>query len=138
MKDKLKMLFDGKFWKFALVGVANTVFGAGIMFLLYNVFHASYWLSSAANYVLGSVLSYFLNKYFTFRVRKRSWAELGRFAVNILTCYGLAYGIARPLLRYLLSGQSAAVQDNVAMVLGLCLFTGLNYLGQRFFVFREK
>ena len=65
----LKKLFDVKFWKFILVGAANTVVGAGIMFLFYNVFHLSYWISSAANYVVGSILSYFLNKYFTFRQR---------------------------------------------------------------------
>ena len=134
----LKKLFDVKFWKFILVGVANTVFGAGIMFVLYNAFHVSYWLSSAANYVFGSILSYFLNKYFTFQARKRSWAEIGRFVVNISVCYLVAYGIARPLLRRLLSGASASVQENAAMVLGMCLFVGLNYLGQRFFVFPEK
>jgi len=26
----------------------------------------------------------------------------------------------------------------VAMLVGMCLFVGFNYLGQRFFVFREK
>ena len=26
----------------------------------------------------------------------------------------------------------------MAMVIGMCLFVGLNYMGQRFFVFREK
>ena len=134
----LKKLFDVKLWKFLLVGLANTLFGAGLMFVLYNVFHASYWLSSAANYVFGSVLSYFLNKYFTFRSKKKSWAEIGRFAVNILVCYGVAYGVARPLLRRLLSGASVSLQENAAMVLGMGIFMGLNYLGQRFFVFPEK
>ena len=138
MLEKLKNLFDIKFWKFALVGVVNTIFGNGVMFLLYNVFHASYWLSSAANYVLGSILSYFLNKYFTFRARERSWAEIGRFVLNIAVCYGAAYGVARPLLRRVLAASSGAVQDNAAMALGMVLFIGLNYLGQRFFVFPEK
>ncbi len=132
-----KKLFDVKFWKFILVGVANTLVGSGVMFLCYNVFGASYWFSSAANYVVGSVLSYFLNKYFTFRSRQRSWAEIGRFALNILVCYGVAYGAARPLMRRLLQSAPPNVQDNVAMLFGMCLFIGLNYLGQRFFVFPE-
>lgn len=134
----LKKLFDVKLWKFLLVGLANTAFGAGIMFLLYNVFRASYWLSSAANYVFGSILSYFLNKYFTFQSRQRSAAEIVRFILNILVCYALAYGVARPVMRQLLSAAGQSVQDNAAMLAGTVFFTGLNYLGQRFFVFPEK
>lgn len=36
MKEKLRMLFDEKLWKFLLVGVLNTLVGNGLMFLLYN------------------------------------------------------------------------------------------------------
>ena len=133
----LKKLFDVKFWKFILVGVANTLFGTGLMFLLYNVFHVSYWWSSAANYVFGSILSYFLNKYFTFQARQRSWQEILRFIVNIGVCYGVAYGIARPLVRQIFAVASPRWQDNAAMLAGMVFFTGLNYLGQRFFVFPE-
>ena len=52
--------------RFLLVGVVNTLIGAGLMFLLYNVANCSYWLSSAVNYVVGGIVSFFLNKYFTF------------------------------------------------------------------------
>ena len=134
----LKKLFDIKFWKFILVGVANTAFGTGIMFVFYNVFHLNYWVSSAANYVFGSILSFFLNKYFTFRAKKRSWSEIARFVLNISVCYGLAYGLARPLIRHILASAAVSVQDNAAMLVGMCVFVGLNYLGQRFFVFRGE
>ena len=133
----LKKLFDIKFWKFLLVGVANTLFGAGIMFLLFNVFHVSYWWSSAANYVCGSILSYFLNKHFTFRAKQRSWQEIVRFVICIGVCYGVAYGVARPLARQIFAATSPKWQDNAAMLAGMVFFTGFNYLGQRFFVFPE-
>ena len=133
----LKKLFDVKFWTFILVGVANTLFGTGRMFLLYNVFHVSYWWSSAANYVFGSILSYFLNKYFTFQNRQRSWQEIVRFVINICACYGIAYGVARPLAQQIFAAASPRWQDNAAMLAGMVFFTGLNYLGLRFFVFPE-
>ena len=85
-----------------------------------------------------SILSFFLNKYFTFESKEKSAAEVLRFAVNIAVCYLLAYGIAKPLCLSALSGASAAVRDNVSMFVGMCLFTGLNYLGQRFFAFKQK
>lgn len=134
---KMAKLFDRTFWKFILVGIANTIVGTGIMFLFYNVFHLSYWISSASNYVFGSILSYFLNKLFTFQHKANAKKTLPRFVLNISLCYLLAYGLAKPLAMRALSGMTVTVQENVAMLVGMCLFVGFNYLGQRFFVFRE-
>ncbi len=135
--------FDVTFWKFILVGVANTLFGTGIMFLLYNVafknyheFQWAYWVSSAANYVLGSILSYFLNKTFTFKSKKNTGTTMWRFVVNISLCYLIAYGGAKPLARWIFSGASVTLQENMAMLAGMCFFVALNYIGQRFFVFK--
>lgn len=130
--------FDKSFWKFLLVGVANTLFGAGIMFLFYNVFHLSYWLSSASNYVFGSVLSYFLNRNFTFQSKSGAGKTLPRFVVSISLCYLLAYGAAKPLARLIFSAAPQRVQENLAMLAGMGFFVLLNYIGQRFFVFRGE
>lgn len=133
----MRFKLDGTVVRFIIVGVINTLFGTAIMFVFYNVFHLSYWISSASNYFFGSILSYFLNKSFTFKYGKTDFKSVFRFTVNILVCYLLAYGIAKPLMRYLLSGFSVSVQENVSMVLGMVLFVGLNYLGQRFFAFKK-
>ncbi|MEG1633393.1 MAG: GtrA family protein [Oscillospiraceae bacterium] len=137
MKKLISAFFDRQFLKFCLVGVANTLFGTAIMFGLYNLAGCSYWLSSAMNYVCGSVLSYFLNKYFTFKSVGGGWRELLRFAANISLCYVIAYSLAKPLVYTLLTGASVSVRDNVSMLVGMVIFTGLNYLGQRFFAFRQ-
>ncbi len=131
----LKKLLDKTFWKFILVGVANTLLGTAVMFLCYNLLHLGYWFSSAANYVVGSILSYFLNKYFTFQSREKGIRVVARFVVNITLCYLLSYGVAKPLAARVLSGAGKSVQENGAMLVGMCLFVGLNYLGQRFFAF---
>lgn len=77
--------------KFLAVGVLNTIIGAGTMFLLYNLAHASYWLSSAANYVVGGIISFFLNKYFTFESKVWSWSQVWKFVLNVTVCYILGY-----------------------------------------------
>ena len=136
-REKKNKLIDGTVPRLLLVGVINTLVGCGAMFLLYNLAHWSYWLSSAANYVLGGVVSFFLNKYFTFRRRAWSWGQVIRFAVNVAACWLLAYGLARPLVFQALTGREVWLQENVAMVVGMCLYTALNYLGQRFFAFRK-
>lgn len=132
-----RKLIDGTVPRFLLVGVFNTLVGCGLMFLLYNLAGWSYWLSSAANYIAGGVVSFFLNKYFTFQNKERSWRQAGRFALTVAACWLLAYGAAKPLVRALLSGLPPRLQENAAMLAGMCLYTALNYLGQRFFAFRN-
>lgn len=134
----MSKLFDKTMVKFLLVGVVNTLVGAGTMFLLYNLAHCSYWISSAANYVVGGIVSFFLNKHFTFQNKDWSWGQVGKFIVSVSVCYLLAYGLAKPLVLHLLAGQSQSIQENVAMLVGMCLYTALNYLGQRFFAFKVK
>lgn len=131
-----KDFFDASMVRFILVGIINTLVGVSLMFFLYNVAGCSYWFSSSANYVVGSIISFFLNKFYTFKNRGRSLKQVLRFIINILVCYFLAYGIARPVAWLLLTGFGTGIRDNAAMILGLVFFTCLNYLGQRYFAFK--
>ncbi len=133
----MRMKLDNTMTRFILVGIVNTLFGTSIMFIFYNVFHLSYWVSSASNYFFGSILSYFLNKSFTFKYGRTDFKSIARFTINILLCYLIAYGIAKPAVKHLLEGYGKTIQENVAMVMGMILFVGLNYLGQRFFAFKK-
>lgn len=137
MKEFIKKFFDIKFWKFLGVGVINTLAGSAVMFLLYNVAHCGYWLSSAANYIVGSVISYVLNKKFTFGSKQSTGRTVLRFAVSIGACYLIAYGIAKPIALRLLSGAPVNIQENLGMLIGMGLYVILNYVAQRFFAFRE-
>ena len=134
----MKKNFDITPIKFIFVGVINTIVGTGVMFILYNFFSCNYWVSSAANYIVGIVVSYFLNKYFTFQSKEKSLKEVIKFVLNISICYLIAYGVAKPLVLLILSEQSKNLQENMAMLVGMCLFVGINYFGQRFFVFSKK
>lgn len=126
---------DKKLGKFIIVGIINTLVGMAIMFGLYNLAGCSYWVSSAANYFFGSILSFCLNKYFTFGYKGDMLGSAFRFTLNIAACYLLAYGIAKPLVLAVMPG-SETLQENAAMLVGMCLFTGFNYIGQRIFAFK--
>ena len=133
----MQKVFDSTAVLFVLVGAVNTLFGAGIMFIFYNCLHLSYWLSSASNYFFGSILSYFLNKYFTFRRTERSAKYIVRFVINISVCYFAAYSVAKPLITQLLASASVTAQENIAMLAGMVIFTVLNYFGQKLFAFKK-
>lgn len=134
----LKKLCDEKMGKFILVGILNTIVGNGLMFLLYNLAHWGYWLSTSFSYFLASIMSYFLNRYFTFKYKGSGWRSAVRFTINIVVCYSLAYGFAQPFIYWVCSGMSIVARDNISMIFGMCLFVVLNYLGQRLFAFREE
>ena len=123
---------------FGMVGVINTLMGWGIMAILYNLIHLSYYLSSGISYFIGSIFSYHANAKVTFKVEHRDKWLPWRFAVNIIVCYLVAFSVAQPLVKYLLASQPVVIVDNVAMVVGMCIFIVMNFFGQKLFVFRKK
>ncbi len=138
MNTFLQKIFKIQFSRFLLVGCANTIFGSAIMFILYNCFGCSYWFSSASNYIIASILSFFLNKYFTFQRKGKTLLHFIKFAINIFVCYITAYWLAKEIIFALLQGSSNTLINNIAMSLGMILFIILNFLGQRYLVFTKR
>lgn len=130
-----------QFIKFGMVGILNTIVGTAVMFFAYNVLHFGCWLSSALNYIIGSILSYILNKRFTFESKKKSKKEIVRFVVNISVCYLLAYRAAEPFAGKMLSMFGLKIEKNIleqiAMLFGMCFFIILNFWGQKIFIFKQ-
>lgn len=87
---------------------------------------------------MGGIVSFFLNKYFTFQNKEKSLQQVIKFVLTVSACYLIAYGAAKPLVLHILAGQSRVIQENIAMLVGMVLYTGLNYLGQRFFAFKNE
>jgi len=121
--------------RFVIVGCLNTAIGTTVMFVAYYL-GLGYWISTALNYVVGSIFSYFANKYFTFHSKSKDKKELLRFVVNIVVCYFIAYGVAKPIIIRILGSGNGFI-DYVSMVLGMLIFIVINYLGQKFYVFRK-
>ncbi len=147
MIDKIKSLFDEKMWKFLLVGILNTLVGQGLSFLLLNLVPwenfqvgstAAVNISSGISTILASIMSYYLNKNFTFRYQGTDRTVALRFTLNIVICYIIAYNLLASLTVRILAGQPKWIVENGSMIVGMCSFVACNYFGQRFFAFREK
>ena len=150
MKNFLKNFFDIKFWKFLLVGVINTLIGEGIQLLLLNPLNwsAFAWGVGAAaviGTIVGSIVSFFLNKYFTFQNKEKSFKQVMRFTLNICACL-LIRVIAATAVSELCKAASISMfgmsvekfAGNMGWAVGACVFVACNYIGQRFFAFKEK
>ncbi len=133
----MKKWIDASVWRFLLVGVGNTLLSLMLMFLLEGL---GYWPSTAIAYVAGAVMSFFLNRSFTFHSDERFWPSAVKFAVNVAVCYLLAYSLAQPIAAWVLGGTGIPPiwQERLAKLGGMALYTVLNYFGQRFFAFRRR
>ena len=123
---------------FGIIGVFNTLLGVILIECFYNVLHWNYWVSSITSYVIGSIYSFVANKKLTFAVKGNTRRTAIRFAINTVVCYGIAYGLAKPLMRLIFAELSQKVVENIALLVGMGLFIILNFFGQKFFVFRES
>ena len=130
-------LIDKSIPKFLLVGVGNTLLSMVLMFLLEGL---GYWPSTAIAYVAGAVMSFFLNRHFTFRSQETLLRSAVKFAVNVAVCYVLAYALAQPIAGWALGRTALAPvwQERLTTLGGMCLYTALNYCGQRFFAFSAQ
>lgn len=93
---------DRKTLKYVAVGTFNTLLSAAAMFLLYNLLHVGYWISTAAYYIVGAVAGYFLNKYWTFRIKGKYLKTILRYLLTVVVCFIVAYGGAKYLIKYIL------------------------------------
>lgn len=134
----ISLIFNSLFFRFFLVGVFNTLVGSGIMFFLFNIVLCSYWISSALSYLIAGIMSFFLNKYFTFHNNGKSYFQIFLFCLNQIVCYFLAYFAADKAIRFFATGLSEKLTGNIALFCGMCLFTALNFLGQKFVVFARR
>lgn len=126
------------FLRFILVGIINTIIGTSTMFIAYNLFSLSYWISTFLNYFVGSIVSFILNKFYTFKKRDKDYKELVYFVLNIIFCYTIAYSVSLEIIKKVFSNSSQSHIDNYSMLGGMILFVLLNYFGQKYWVFKKK
>lgn len=132
-------VLDRSFLRFLLVGVFNTIVGLGVIALLLHVARIGYWPSTFIGNVVGALVSYTLNKTFTFRSKAKVAGSLWKFFLVTLVCYGLSYGVGLVLGQWLAALFPAFPEQRVhdaATLFGTGLYTITNYLGHKYFSFR--
>lgn len=133
----MRKLLDASVPKFLLVGVGNTLLSMVLMFALEGL---GYWPSTAIAYMAGAVMSFFLNRKFTFHSQEAMGRSAVKFAVSVAVCYALAYSVAQPLAGWALgfTPLSEVWAERLTKLCGMGLYTVLNYFGQRFFAFQKS
>ncbi len=130
-------IIDKSFLKFLIVGVLNTGISFVLMFLLEGL---GYWTSTAIAYTVGAIVSFFLNKKYTFGSDEKLLKSAIKFAVSVAVCYVIAYSVAKPFMAEVLSQTSLSYvwRERITKIFAMGLYTLINYFGQKFVAFNKK
>ncbi|MBT2665024.1 GtrA family protein [Bacillus sp. ISL-4] len=136
LKNYLK--HTNSFIRFLLVGIVNTALGLSIILFLMNVLEFSYWVSTFIGNGTGAVTSFLLNRTFTFKSDIEWRRGVARFFCVILICYSAAYSLGQAIAESMEGSVYLPIQQNVAVLIGAIFYTVLNYIGQKYFVFKKS
>lgn len=125
-----KRLSENKFIRFCLIGVINT--GVDIAVFSCLALFVAIWLARPAAYLSAMVVSYVLNKTWTFKQPvKLNVPEKIRFLSLNLSLLALSTGLVIAIQKYF------GVSPVAALVFTLPLTVALSFLGSRSWVFRS-
>lgn len=114
--------------RFGTVGVANTLIGSGTILLL-TWSGMNPYAANVTGYVVGTIFSFYANSRWTFGA-SIGGVRLVKFLGVLAVAYGANVAVLSAALR---AGWSELASQLPAMV----CFTVINFLGQRYFTFRE-
>lgn len=123
--------------KFLIVGVLNTIIGASIMFGAYNLMGLNYWISTSLNYIIAGAFSFFVNKKFTFKSEGKTFQKIILFTITLIFCYFVAFYLSKKMLTFI-NINNIKLKENISMVLGMVIYTILNFILQKKIVFRKE
>ncbi len=117
--------------RFILIGIFNTFLGLTIIFAAKGIAGLNDFEANLLGYSFGLLISFFLNRKWTFRHNGRILPTATRFVmafllsyiVNLMTVYGLRDG--------------AGLNSYLAQATGIIPYTVIFYLSSRYYVFRE-
>ncbi|MBD0379825.1 GtrA family protein [Paenibacillus sedimenti] len=137
---QLKVWATGSFARFLLVGLFNTLVGLTTSFALFNLLYLNYWMSTFLGNTVGAIVSFMLNRTFTFRSQASIRSSWWKFALVILSCYGISYGVSWQLadiISSLIPSLHTYWLHNAAILAGNGIYMIGNYLGHKYFTFRR-
>ena len=154
--NKIKKIMDKTFWLYVCLGLLNYGICNAIMLVLHHVFSVGKQESIIIEFALQTTISFVLNRWVTFRGLRISkyWPLL--FVITVAASYLIAKVLLLKVFEYLITlpffiGVSDWLQGIVAknadpakfresLVMLSCTFVYcvINYIGQRYFVFRPR
>ena len=141
LKDLVKKLYYNQVVRFLFVGGLNTIVGVGVTCIVYLCFDIPLFatkniplvpmlVGTLSGQIIGTIHSYFWNKYFTFNSNDKSQKEFWRFVLVYVVQYFANLGLTA------LFNLIVTIPFLVTVIsLSLCMV--LSYFGHKFFSFKN-
>jgi putative flippase GtrA len=121
----------GQLVRFGLVGVLNTMIGIGVFSFCFYVLRFNGTLSNVIAYAVGFANSFFWNRSWTFKSNGHVGYEVSMFLIVFAVSYAAQYAVFRILK------DGFGVEAILAFFAGMCVYTGLNFIGNKIFTFKK-
>jgi len=125
------MVIHQQFLRFCVVGFLSTLVNYVVFLIGYKLLGVNYLLSSGLGFIVGVLIGYRLNKYWTFSATKM---EKGYFIK-----YSLIYSISLVLGLLFLDFQVRILSFSplIANIFTIVLTTCTNFIGSKWWVFKK-
>lgn len=115
---------------YIIVGITSVVIDFLFYYFLINIFHLDNSNSKRLSYLIGSTSSFLLNKRITFKSTKKTFKEPILFSLVYLFSFILNSFTHDIMLEYF--------DDSYPFIIATFISVIMNYLGQKFIVFKKK
>lgn len=112
-----------------IVGGGSAVFVDFSVYIFLNSNHLSVWISKLVSYILGAIVGFIINKYWTFDSLKFKVSEIYRYIILYVFSAVINTVVNKSVLYF-----SGAI---LAFLIATGVSTIINYLGQKFYVFNK-
>ena len=121
-----------QFARFILVGFLNTGLGYAIIFACMYVLNFSAVVSNIAGYFFGLIISYTLNRRFTFRSTAQSRPEIVRFLAVFLVSYLANLAVLLLMIRQF------GMHEGTSQLLAGAVYVVASFVMNKYYVFRHS
>ncbi|MBX3073501.1 GtrA family protein [Candidatus Obscuribacterales bacterium] len=128
----------GEIKRFLVAGGSAVACDTAVYFLLLPFLPPS--ISKAISFIAGTIVAFLLNKFWTFKKPKRSHVEIVKFICLYLSTLGANVAVNRVMLDVAptLIPMLKPYEAQFAFLAATGTSTVLNFLGQKFWVFKSK
>ena len=113
--------------RFLLAGFSAVGTDLGTYYLLLNLMPHN--IAKAISFLLGTIVAYVINKYWTFEKNEKSYIEIIKFSI----LYSITLGTNVLTNKLVLDNTGKLIQ---AFIVATSISTVLNFIGQKFWVFK--
>ena len=125
------MIKDSTFIRYFTIGIFNTIIGYGIIFILMAL-GVIPEIANIIGYIIGIIISYILNKIFTFKTKTKSKKEFFRFVICMICSYLINIIVLVILYRYI------GIDKYIATIIASIFYTFSGYIFSKYFAFKTR